>query len=176
MTNNLHRNFIALILLLAVASLGGLFWLVYFRNGVAPGADLSFIADFNAFFNLYATIAIVSGVYFISRRKIKQHVFCMLSAFFASCAFLIGYVIYHYYQGDTRFLGEGLIRIFYFTVLISHIVLSCLALPLILITLYFAAIKSFKRHRQLAVCTFPVWLYVSVSGVIIYLMLKFANH
>jgi putative membrane protein len=88
-----------------------------------------------------------------------------------STLFLISYLTYHYYHGDTRFLGQGIIRPIYFTILITHVILAIVIVPLVLITLFRALRLDFIRHRRIARWTFPLWLYVSVTGVIVYLML-----
>lgn len=107
----------------------------------------------------------------IRRRRIQAHRACMLSAFFVSTAFLISYVTYHIRVGNVLFLGQGWIRPVYFTLLISHITLAIVILPLALITLSRALSKQFDRHRRIARWTLPLWLYVSVTGVIVYVML-----
>jgi putative membrane protein len=90
---------------------------------------------------------------------------------FTSALFLISYLTYHYYHGDTRFLGEGIVRPFYFAILISHVVLAIVIVPLVLVTLYRAVKLDFIRHRRIARWTLPLWLYVSITGVIVYFML-----
>lgn len=107
----------------------------------------------------------------IRQRKIAAHRFFMVSAFVASTAFLISYIIYHVRVGNIRFLGQGWIRPVYFTLLISHIFLAVVILPLVLITLSRALREQFDRHRRIARWTLPLWLYVSVTGVIVYVML-----
>jgi putative membrane protein len=96
----------------------------------------------------------------------------MVSAFAASTVFLVGYVLYHYAHGDTAYQGEGTVRIVYFTILITHVLLSIVMLPMILTTFYLAARERFSTHKKLARWTLPIWLYVSVTGVIIYFMLR----
>ncbi len=88
-----------------------------------------------------------------------------------STIFLISYLTYHYYHGDTKFLGQGIVRPFYFAVLISHVILAIVIVPMVLVTLYRALRFDFIRHRRIARWTLPLWLYVSVTGVIVYLML-----
>ena len=95
----------------------------------------------------------------------------MLSALGFSAAFLVSYLIYHTFHGDTRFLGEGWIRPIYFFILISHVMLSAVMLPLILTSLYFAFSGRFNLHPKVARITLPIWLYVSITGVVVYLML-----
>ena len=105
------------------------------------------------------------------RKKIAAHKNCMLAAFSVSVLFLISYVIYHVNAGSTPFTKQSWIRPVYFTILISHIILAFLIVPLSLRTLYLAWRERFEQHRRIAKITFPIWLYVSVTGVIIYLML-----
>ena len=103
--------------------------------------------------------------------KITAHKNCMLAAFGVSVLFLVSYVIYHYHAGSKPFTKQGWIRPVYFTILISHIILAFVIVPLALRTLYLALRGRFEKHRRIAKITFPIWLYVSVTGVIIYLML-----
>jgi uncharacterized membrane protein YozB (DUF420 family) len=125
----------------------------------------------NAALNSLSTILLGSGYYFIRRREIGRHRLCMTLAFAASCAFLTCYLIYHYHVGSVPFAGQGLIRPVYFTVLISHILLAALVVPLALVTLTRAWRSDFARHRKIARWTWPIWMYVSITGVVIYLML-----
>jgi uncharacterized membrane protein YozB (DUF420 family) len=108
---------------------------------------------------------------FIRRRDIPRHRFCMLAALATSALFLTSYLIYHANVGSVPFQGQGGIRIVYFAILITHIVLAALILPLALITLSRALSRRFDRHRRIARVTLPLWLYVSVTGVVIYVML-----
>ncbi len=107
----------------------------------------------------------------IRRRKIQAHRAFMVAAFICSTAFLISYVIYHVRVGNVHFMGQGWIRPVYFTLLISHVLLAVAILPLAIITLSRALREQFDRHRRIARWTLPLWLYVSVTGVIIYVML-----
>ena len=95
----------------------------------------------------------------------------MISAFATSTLFLISYLVYHYYHGSTPFRGEGWIRPLYFFILISHTTLAAVIVPLALLTLSRALKKDFEKHRKIAVWTYPVWIYVSVTGVVVYLLL-----
>jgi uncharacterized membrane protein YozB (DUF420 family) len=128
-------------------------------------------ATLNASLNAISAILLVAGFTFILRGKIRAHRACMLSAFTASALFLISYVIYHIRVGNVRFLGQGWIRPVYFTLLISHVFLAIVILPLAIITLTRALREQFDRHRRIARWTLPLWLYVSVTGVIVYVML-----
>lgn len=126
----------------------------------------------NAALNTLCTIFLVTGWIFIKRRKEKAHIRCMVSAVLSSFVFLITYLTYHHFHGDTRFLGQGWIRPVYFFVLITHIIASMVNFPMILITLSHAISGNRDKHRWWARRTLPLWIYVSVTGVMIYLMLK----
>ncbi|HEV2827443.1 MAG TPA: DUF420 domain-containing protein, partial [Pyrinomonadaceae bacterium] len=114
---------------------------------------------------------LLSGFRFIRRGHIRAHRNCQLTALFTSTLFLISYLTYHYYHGATRFIGQGIVRPFYFVLLTSHTILAVVIVPLIMITVYRAARGEFIRHRKIARWTLPLWLYVSVTGVIVYFML-----
>ena len=125
----------------------------------------------NATLNGIAALLLTAGWVLISRRQIELHRRCMLAAFGVSTLFLISYLIYHAQVGSQPFTGEGTIRIVYFTILISHIILAAAMLPLALITLRRGLIRDDRRHAAIARWTMPIWLYVSVTGVIVYWML-----
>jgi uncharacterized membrane protein YozB (DUF420 family) len=128
-------------------------------------------AALNASLNGISAILLTVGFFFVVNGKIRQHKACMLSAFGVSTAFLISYVIYHIRVGNVRFLGEGWVRPIYFTLLISHILLAIVILPMAIITLSRALREKFDAHKRIARWTLPLWLYVSVTGVIVYVML-----
>jgi putative membrane protein len=132
---------------------------------------ISYLPHLNAVLNTTSAIFLVAGYQFIRRGRISAHRNCQVTAVFTSTLFLISYLTYHYYHGETRFPGEGIVRPFYFAILISHVFLAVVIVPLVLITLYRAARGDFIRHRRIARWTLPLWLYVSVTGVIVYLML-----
>jgi len=131
----------------------------------------------NAFLNTASASLLIIGYVLVRRGRIEAHRRAMLAAFFVSAAFLVSYVTYHtllaYYlgQGPTRFRGEGFIRPVYFAILLTHTVLAVAVVPFILVTLRRGLRRQDERHRRLARWTLPVWLYVSVTGVIVYLML-----
>lgn len=135
---------------------------------------LSSIPPLNAALNGASAILLVVGFSFILRGKILQHKICMLSAFVCSAVFLAFYVYFHLHAGIIRFGGQGWIRPVYFTILISHTILAIVDLPLVLITLTFALRSRFAKHRAIARWTFPIWLYVSVTGVVVYWLLYVA--
>ena len=128
-------------------------------------------AALNASLNATSAVLLTAGFIMIRRRRIQAHRACMLSAFFVSAAFLISYVTYHIRVGNVLFQGQGWIRPVYFTLLISHVTLALVILPLAIITLSRALREQFDRHRRIARWTLPLWLYVSVTGVIVYVML-----
>lgn len=125
----------------------------------------------NASLNAIATVLLATGWVLISQGKVEQHRRCMLAAFVTSALFLTSYLVYHFNVGSIAFTGQGPIRILYFTILISHIILAIAILPMALITLTRALRSQFDAHRRIARWTLPLWLYVSVTGVIVYAML-----
>jgi putative membrane protein len=133
--------------------------------------DYSVLPAVNATLNAIATMFLSVGWMFIRRRDMRRHRFCMIAAFVTSALFLVSYVVYHANVGSVPFQGQGPIRLIYFAILITHIVLAALILPLALTTLSRALSQRFDRHRNIARWTLPIWLYVSVTGVVIYLML-----
>lgn len=132
---------------------------------------LSDLPALNATLNGIAGLFLLSGYYFIRRRQIARHRASMIAAFATSTLFLISYVIYHANVGSKPFHGEGPIRIVYFTILISHIILAASVVPLALITLVRGLRRDDARHRRIAKFTWPIWMYVSVTGVMVYWML-----
>ncbi|MFQ5490266.1 MAG: DUF420 domain-containing protein [Phycisphaerae bacterium] len=129
----------------------------------------------NAALNATSALLLVAGWVSIRRRAVAVHKALMLSAFAVSTVFLASYLVYHFYRGSTPFQGHGLIRGVYFAVLISHIILAAVNLPMVVVTLTRALRQRFDAHRRLARITFPVWLYVSVTGVVVYFMLYHLN-
>jgi len=125
----------------------------------------------NAALNSLSAVLLVAGYYFITIRKVNAHRACMLAAFASSTVFLVSYLIYHYQVGSVPFRGQGWTRTVYFAILLSHTILATVVVPLALITLIRALKLKFDSHRRIARWTFPIWLYVSVTGVIVYAML-----
>ncbi len=125
----------------------------------------------NASLNSTSTVLLLIGRWFISQRRIAAHRVTMITAVITSTLFLISYLYYHAHVGSVRFQGTGWSRPVYFTILISHVVLAAAIVPLVIITLTRALHQRFDRHRAIARWTFPLWLYVSVTGVIVYFML-----
>ncbi|MBZ5543747.1 MAG: DUF420 domain-containing protein [Acidobacteriia bacterium] len=135
------------------------------------GLELSDLPTVDAALNATSAVLLTLGFILIRRGKVRAHKACMLSAVGTSTLFLACYLTYHYFHGTTRFLGQGLVRPLYFSILISHTVFAVVIVPLVLTTLYRALRGRFELHRRIARWTLPAWLYVSVTGVVVYWML-----
>jgi uncharacterized membrane protein YozB (DUF420 family) len=133
--------------------------------------DVSKFPAINASLNASSAVLLVLGWTLIKQRAITAHTVAMISATLTSILFLGFYLTYHYHHGSTPFPGQGPVRVFYFTVLISHTILSIVNLPLIVLTYYHALRSDFYRHGRIARVLLPSWLYVSITGVTIYWML-----
>ena len=125
----------------------------------------------NATLNALSGVLLLIGYILIRARRIAQHRRVMLAAFATSTVFLICYVVYHAQVGSVRFTRQGIVRPIYFTVLITHVVLAAAVLPLALVTLSHGLSARYARHRAIARWTFPIWLYVSITGVLVYVLL-----
>lgn len=146
-------------------------WLVYFHTPVdVAGTHLQSLPLVNAFLNLLATLALLEGFRFIRLRKIKLHRLFMGLAFFFSSIFLVSYLVNFTLHGETHFDRHSAWWPFYWKLLASHVILSIFALPLVLITFFLSLTGRFPIHKKVARYTFPIWLYVSVTGVIVYIM------
>lgn len=132
---------------------------------------ISSLPTINAFLNLTTFALLVAGFIAIKSKKKDLHQFFMLSAFVCSTLFLACYLFYHYNIGSKKYLGEGILRPIYFTILISHTILAVANLPMILRTFFTAWKEDFAAHKKIAKYTLPIWAYVSITGVIVYLML-----
>ena len=134
---------------------------------------IDFMPTLNAMLNATSGIFLVTGYLMIRRKKVAAHRACMIAAVTASILFLISYVLYHvvFARGVTRFQGTGLARTLYFAILLSHTILAVTIVPFVIITLKRAFGRDFVRHRKVARWTFPMWAYVSVTGVLVYFML-----
>jgi putative membrane protein len=149
-----------------------LIWLIYFKGKVAAPDWVGALPAANASFNSLSALCLILGYINIRRGNRTAHKRCMLTATVFSALFLVSYVTYHAFHGDTKFPGHGWIRPTYFFILISHIGLSMVALPLILAALWYGLRSQFRFHKRIARWTFPIWLYVSVTGVIVFVVLK----
>lgn len=164
---------IAAILVVSALALLLLVWILYLKPPSAdPGSWVYSLPGVNATFNSISTVLILLGFMAIKKRDFRQHMRYMLGAFVASALFLVSYLVYHNSVGHTPFPGEGWVRPVYFTLLISHIILSAFVVPLVLTSYYFAFSGRLETHRRVSKWTFPIWLYVSVTGVVIYVVLN----
>jgi putative membrane protein len=153
-------------------ALGFLVWLIYFHQSTGARSSGSILLPaINAALNSTSAALLAAGLFAIKQRERVRHKRLMLAALVASSAFLVNYIVYHYTQGETRFAGTGAVRPLYFTLLISHVVLSAIALPLILWTVFLALTERFRLHKAWAKWTWGIWMYVSVTGVIVFVML-----
>ena len=135
-------------------------------------ADLiPYLPHLNACLNGASALLLITGFTFIRSRNVVAHRACQIAALVVSLLFLASYLTYHYHHGATRFQGTGLARPIYFTVLTSHTILAIVIVPLVILTFYRAFRGDFSKHRRIARITLPLWLYVSITGVIVYLML-----
>jgi uncharacterized membrane protein YozB (DUF420 family) len=132
---------------------------------------ISQLPHLNALLNATSAILLLAGYTFIRRNRVRAHRNCQVSALVTSTVFLASYLTYHYYHGATRFPGQGVMRPIYFTILISHTILAIAIVPLVIVTFLRALRGDFERHRRIARWTLPLWLYVSITGVVVYLLL-----
>ena len=167
---------ITVILLISAAACVFLFWLIYQHPAAdAASVKLPFLPALNAILNGLSATALLVGFTFIRARKIAAHRASMITAFIFSTLFLVSYILHHYLHGDVRYPLHAAYRSLYLSLLTSHIILATVALPLILVTFFFSLSSRFPQHRKIARWTFPIWLYVSITGVITYAMLRLAQ-
>ncbi|MDH7445357.1 DUF420 domain-containing protein [Aquimarina sp. 2201CG14-23] len=159
---------LSIVIPLAVAALFG----VNLRKMGFDVKPLTFLPPIYAAINGLTVILLVAAFLAIKNKKIKLHENLMKSAIVCSILFLIMYVAYHMTSDSTKFGGEGTIRYVYYFILITHIILSIVVIPFVLVTYVRALAKRFDRHKKIARITFPIWLYVAISGVIVYLMIS----
>lgn len=144
-------------------------------DGLLSVEVVEWLPTVNATLNGLAAVLLVAGWIWIKRGNIGAHRNCMVAAFFVSALFLACYLTYHFHHVSTPFPGKGIWRPIYFSILIPHILLAALMLPMIFRTFYLAYRADYYRHRKIARWTLPIWLYVSVTGVAVYLMLYQVN-
>lgn len=161
---------------LIVTALSGLVFLlvtvvIYFIPHESSSSGPSSLSTLNAVLNGCATLCLLSGLFFIKRRNIPLHRRSMLAAFGISSMFLLTYLLHHARVGSVPFQGTGIMRTAYFSLLIPHIILSAVVVPLALLTIYRGWTDRIELHRKIARITLPIWLFVSVSGVMVYFML-----
>jgi putative membrane protein len=145
--------------------------------GMLPRAEhvppfVKFLPTFNAFINGTCSILLVASYYFIRKKDINTHKKLNITTFILSSVFLLSYVTFHSYGIETRFPADNPIRPYYLIILISHIILAAVVLPLVLISFYFGLTGKVQAHRKITRFSFPIWLYVTVTGVVVYLMIS----
>ena len=167
------RSFFAFNAAISLAALSLLTWLLLFHGGMQrPTVDLRFLPGVNACLNAIAASLLIAGWVAIKKQRRELHRYLMVSAFAASACFLVGYLAYHAVHGDTKFGGTGAVRTVYLLLLASHVLLSLFIVPLSLTAFWFAWKKEFSRHTRVTRFLHPIWLYVSVTGVVVFLMLR----
>jgi len=167
------RPVVGAIVVVSGVAVSFLLWLLYVHHA---SADFSgrwmFLPALNALLNGLCAIALCVGFYFIKHHNREAHRRSMLLAFVFSSIFLISYIVNHALHGDTIFPGHGAVRTLYLSILASHVILSIVALPMVLTTFFFLLAGPFAMHRRIARFTFPIWLYVSITGVVVFIFLK----
>jgi putative membrane protein len=166
---------ITAILVISAAATLFLFWLIYLHPAAdAANTRFAFLPALNAVLNGLSATALLIGFTFIKARRIAAHRAAMMTAFVFSSLFLVSYILHHALHGDVRYPVHAAFRGFYLSLLASHILLAVVTLPLVLVTFFFSLSGRIPQHRKVARWTFPLWLYVSVTGVITYVMLRLA--
>jgi putative membrane protein len=169
------RSAIAAILAISAAASLFLLWLIYIHPPAAASTEFAFLPALNAVLNGLSATALLIGYTFIRSHRIKAHRAAMITAFAFSTLFLVSYIAHHALHGDVRYPLHAALRSVYLPLLASHILLAVIALPMVLITFFFSLSGRIPQHRKIARWTFPIWLYVSVTGVITYVMLRLAQ-
>ncbi len=157
---------ISAVLFLTIAALGRV------KLNVDPGFDIRIFALANAIINTIVAMLLVAALIAVKSKKYLLHKRLIISALFLSIIFLLSYVIHHLLAGETKFGGEGLIRYFYYFVLMTHIPLAAIVLPFIMFSAYNGLTGDFEKHKKIARITWPLWLYVAVTGPVLYLLIS----
>ena len=171
---SIHSAIAAILAISVVASLF-LLWLIYIHPAAAASSRFAFLPALNALLNALSATTLMIGYSFIKVRCIRAHRVAMTTAFGFSTLFLVSYILHHALHGDVCYPAKGALRGVYLPLLASHIILAVVALPLVLATFFFSLTGRIPQHRQAARWTFPLWLYVSVTGVITWAMLRLAQ-
>ncbi len=166
------KGFAAFALIFSLIAVGIIAWLLLGRAGSESGLDVSYLPALNASMNATSAALLASGWIAIRRKRPDIHRRLMIGAFVASSVFLVSYLTYHYLQGDTKYPGLGLDRTLYLALLASHVLLSLPVVPMVLFAFYFAWRRQFERHKRVTRILAPVWLYVSVTGVLVFAILR----
>jgi putative membrane protein len=167
------RPFFIFNTVVSVSALSLLGWLLLIHGGMqSPTVNLRFMPAVNACLNATAATLLLAGYVAIRKKQADLHRFLMVGAFAASALFLVGYLAYHAVHGDTKFGGTGAVKVVYLVLLVSHVLLSMGIVPMALAAFYFAWRKDFSKHTKVTKVLHPIWMYVSVTGVVVFLMLR----
>lgn len=170
------RNAWFTIIAVSLAATLLLVWVIYIKEQPADSENfLPFLPLLNCVLNALSGCCLVIGFMAIRKGQVRKHLRWMISAFVCSTIFLVSYLMHHHFHGDTHFPRNSGLALLYFPILISHIVLSVVCLPMILMTFFFSLSGRLPAHRRIAKFTFPIWLYVSVTGVFVYALQKSAG-
>ena len=169
----MHKRYQVWIIILSIAIPVVVGYLIYRpATGVSDSSWVLALPHVNAVINTLTSLLLLGGLYFIKNKLVAYHRLCMISAFAMGCLFLVGYIIYHSSVPSTSFGGVGAIRTVYYTLLITHILLAIVVVPFVLLALFHALKENVERHKRVVKIAYPVWLYVSVSGVLVYLLIS----
>ncbi|RYE87495.1 MAG: DUF420 domain-containing protein [Myxococcales bacterium] len=158
----------------STAALSLIGYLLLVRRGSGDALDLSFMPAVNACLNATSACLLVAGYAAVRRRALRAHRNLMISALVSSALFLVGYLGYHYVHGDTKYPAGAPLRGLYLGILASHVLLSVVVVPMVLTAVYYAWQKRFAAHRRVTRIVLPIWLYVSVTGVVVFAMLRWS--
>ena len=166
------RGFMTLIAVLSVAIPVVVALLFFIPKEGNNNVDVSFLPPFYAFINFLTAVVLIIGYVGVKNGSVKIHRAAMLTAFGLSAIFLVSYVVYHTFGQRTIYGGEGLLKSIYYFILITHIILAIIIVPLVLLSVYYGITNQLVRHRRISRWTFPIWLYVAVTGVLVYLLIS----
>ncbi|WP_439879934.1 DUF420 domain-containing protein [Pontibacter sp. MBLB2868] len=172
LTSSNDKKVLTVIALLSVAIPVVVAILFFLPKSGESNVDVSYLPALHAILNSLTAIALLVGYYNIRKGNIKGHRASMLTAFGLSSIFLVSYVTYHFLGDRTVFGGDGALKYIYYFILLTHIVLAIAIVPLVLLSVYFGITNQLVRHRRISKWTFPIWLYVAVTGVLVYLLIS----
>lgn len=166
------KTFLTVIALLSVLIPVAVALLFFMPKGGERSVDVSFLPTLHAILNSLTAVVLVIGYYQVKHNNTKAHRAAMLTAFGLSAIFLVSYVTYHFLGERTVFGGDGVLKYIYYFILLTHIVLAIVIVPLVLLSVYFGITNQLSRHRRISKWTFPIWLYVAVTGVLVYVLIS----
>ena len=169
---DLARKLYPVVWVLSIAVLGLVLIMRQYKIPLPDGVDLSFLPPFHAVLNGLAASFLILAVFSIKAGKVESHRFWILLALGCSVVFLLSYVCYHFTTEETKYGGEGWKRTVYFIILITHVFLAAASFPFILMTFVYSLTNQFEKHKKLSKKIFPIWLYVAITGPVVYLMLS----